>query len=148
LGLVDEHFVICPWHQRRQDHRRYWRSQRRDSRVCHGPGRLESNTNAYLNAYGDTYTYSYTYTYTYVYGYADCDGNSKRNAYSNSYTQAVSNTANCSYTATAPDCATSPVAQQRNALAEDNAFHLDQDAGYSDATKLVSIGVHLWLAYS
>ena len=146
MGLVDEHFVICPWHQRRQDHRRYWCSQRRDSRVCHGPGRLESNTNAYLNAYGDTYTYSYTYTY--VYGYADCDGNSKRNAYSNSYTQAVSNTANCSYTATAPDCATSAVAQQRNALAEDNAFHLDQDAGYSDATKLVSIGVHLWLAYS
>jgi len=156
LGLVDEHFVICPWHQRRQDHRRYWRSQRRDSRVCHGPGRLESDTNTYLNAYiylnpnSDTYvhSYSYSYNYTYVYGYADCDGNSKRNAYSNSYTQAVSNTANCSYTATAPDCATSPVAQQRNALAEDNAFHLDQDAGYSDATKLVSIGVHLWLAYS
>ena len=115
MGLVDEHFVICPWHQRRQDHRRYWRSQRRDSRVCHGPGRLESNTNPYhdtyayiyVNANSDTYAHSYNYSCTYVYAYSyangNCDGYSNCNPYSNSYSQAHTYTARCSYAAPAPD---------------------------------------------
>jgi len=121
LGLVDEHFVICAWHQRRQDHRRYWRSQRRDSRVCHGPRRLDSNTNSYLNACGyvnansDTcvHSYGYGYTYTYVYAYSytngNCDGYSNCNPYSNSYSEAHTYTARFSYAAPAPDCGRAPV---------------------------------------
>jgi hypothetical protein len=94
LGLIHEYFIISTWHQRRQDHRRYWRSQRRDSRVCHGPGRLESNTNTDLNAYSyvnansDTCVHSYNNTYVYAYSYANgnCDGYSNCNPYFHSYT--------------------------------------------------------------
>ena len=132
MGLVDEHFIICPWHQRRQDHRRYWRSQRRDSRVCHGPGRLESDTNTYLNAYvylnpnSDTYVHSYNYTYVYAHSYANgnCDGYSNCNPYSNIYTQADTYTARRSYAAPAPDCATSPVAPRWNALSSTRWHHV------------------------
>ena len=134
MGLVDEHFVICPWHQRRQDHRRYWRSQRRDSRVCHGPGRLESDTNTYLNAYiylnpnSDTYVHSYSYNYTYVYAHSyangNCDGYSNCNPYSNSYSQTHTYTARFSYAAPAPDCATSPVAPRWNALSSTRWHHM------------------------
>ena len=123
MGLVDEHFVICPWHQRRQDHRRYWHSQRRDSRVCLGPRRLESNTNSYLNAYSyvnansDTCVHSYNYTYVYANGYnysyvyanGNCDGYSNCYPYSNGYSQAHTYSATCSYAAAAPDGGPAPV---------------------------------------
>jgi hypothetical protein len=70
LGLVDEHFLISTWHQRRRNYRRHRCSQWRDSRVCDGTGRAESNTNTYgdLNAYtygnidADRNAHGYTHT--------------------------------------------------------------------------------------
>ena len=83
MGLVDEHFLISTWHQRRRNYRRHRRSQWRHSRVCDGPGRAEPNTDAdgdidgNTNAYADSNGYSYSDTDADTYPYARGDADAK-----------------------------------------------------------------------
>ena len=90
MGLINEHFVIGLGHQRGWHHSRHRCSQWRDSRVCDGAGRAESNT----NTYGDLNAYTYTDTYRDANRYSY----SHDNAYSYVHTKAYASAESCSYT--------------------------------------------------